>query len=75
MIGIGEIYRQVRDSERIALATHALGLFVAYSAFGAFFNIVFLPRPTAPIDAALIRRLVLPRRPSPSRRLVRSRSR
>jgi len=55
MIGIGQIYRQVRDSERIALATHVLGLFVAYSAFGAFFNIVLLPRPTAPVDAALVR--------------------
>lgn len=55
MIGIGQIYRQYRDSERIALVTHVLGLFVVYSAFGALFNIVLLPRPSAPIDAALVR--------------------
>lgn len=55
MIGVGQIYRQFRDSERIALVTHVLGLFVAYSAFGVLFNIVLLPRPTAPIDAALVR--------------------
>jgi hypothetical protein len=54
MICIGQVYRQVRDSERIALVTHILGLFVAFSAVGALFNILLLPRPAAPIDATLV---------------------
>lgn len=55
MVGIGQVYRRYRDAERIALVTHALGLFVAYSLFGALFNIVLLPRPFAPVDPTLVR--------------------
>lgn len=54
MIGIGQVYRQVRDSERIALVTHVLGLYIGYTVFGALFNTVLLPRPSAPIDATLV---------------------
>lgn len=53
MIGIGQIYRRYRDSERIALTTHMLGMFVIYSAVGAFFNVMLLPRPSS-IDAYLV---------------------
>lgn len=55
MIVVGQVYRRWRDSERIALVAHVLGLFVAYSLFGALFNIVLLPRPGAPVDAELVR--------------------
>lgn len=55
MILIGQVYRQYRDSERIALTTHVLGLFIGYSLFGALFNTVLLPRPFAPIDPVLVR--------------------
>ena len=55
MLVIGQVYRRWRDSERIALVAHVLGLFVAYSLFGALFNIVLLPRPGAPVDATLVR--------------------
>ena len=54
-IVIGQIYRRYRDSERIALTTHLIGLFTAYSVFCALFNLVLLPRPAPPIDAALVR--------------------
>lgn len=55
MMVIGQVYRRWRDSERIALVAHVLGLFVAYSLFGALLNIVLLPRPGAPVDPALVR--------------------
>lgn len=55
MLAIGQVYRRWRDSERIALVAHVLGLFVAYSLFGALFNIVLLPRPGVPVDADLVR--------------------
>lgn len=55
MMAIGQVYRRWRDSERIALVAHVLGLFVAYSLFGALFNIVLLPRPGTPVDADLVR--------------------
>lgn len=54
MLAIGQVYRRWRDSERIALVAHVLGLFVAYSLFGALFNIVLLPRPGTPVDATLV---------------------
>lgn len=54
MLAIGQVYRRWRDSERIALVAHVLGLFVAYSLFGALFNIALLPRPTAPVDQSLV---------------------
>lgn len=54
-IFIGQIYRQWRDSERIALTTTAIALFVSYSVFCALFNMLLLPRPRAPIDAVLVR--------------------
>lgn len=55
MLAIGHIYRRWRDSERIALVANVLGLFVAYSLFGALLNIVLLPRPGDPVDATLVR--------------------
>lgn len=55
MIGIGQFYRRVRHSERIALTAHIVGLFVAYSVPAALFNLLLLPRPGQPIDAALVR--------------------
>ncbi|HHZ07814.1 MAG TPA: hypothetical protein GX405_03435 [Rhizobiales bacterium] len=55
MLAIGQVYRRWRDSERIALVAHMLGLFVAYSLFGALFNIALLPRPNAPVDGSLVR--------------------
>ncbi|CAG1011173.1 hypothetical protein RHIZO_03941 [Rhizobiaceae bacterium] len=55
MLAIGQVYRRWRDSERIALVAHVLGLFIAYSLFGALFNIALLPRPGAPVDQSLVR--------------------
>lgn len=54
-IALGQIYRRWRDSERIALTAHAIGLFILFSVFGSLFNVLLLPRPTAPIDATLVR--------------------
>lgn len=53
-IGIGQIYRRWRDSERIALTMHAIALFLVFSVFCALFNLLLLPRPTAPIDFVLV---------------------
>jgi hypothetical protein len=55
MIAIGQFYRHVRKAERIALTTHTLALFILYSAPTSLFNILLLPRPSAPIDATLVR--------------------
>ncbi len=54
MMVIGQVYRRWRDSERIALVAHVLGLFIAYSLFGVLFNIVLLPRPGTPVDSSLV---------------------
>jgi hypothetical protein len=54
MIALGQFYRRVRKAERIALTAHVLALFVLYSAPAALFNLLLLPRPSAPIDAALV---------------------
>lgn len=53
-IAVGQIYRRWRDSERIALTMHAIGLFILFSIVGSLFNVLLLPRPTAPIDATLV---------------------
>lgn len=54
MIAIGQFYRHLRNAERIALTTHVLALFVLYSAPASLFNLLLLPRPSAPIDATLV---------------------
>ncbi|MBZ9744977.1 phosphatase PAP2 family protein [Mesorhizobium sp. CO1-1-7] len=55
LIIIGQFYRRVRKAERVALTTHILALFIAYSVPAALFNILLLPRPSEPIDAMLVR--------------------
>jgi hypothetical protein len=54
-IGLGQIYRHYRDSERIALTMHAFGLYIIYWLFCGVFNTVLLPLRSEPIDAALVR--------------------
>ncbi len=54
-VALGQFYRRFRNSERIALTAHAVGLFVAFTVFGALLNVVLLPRPSAPIDGILVR--------------------
>ncbi|UDL90313.1 phosphatase PAP2 family protein [Mesorhizobium sp. PAMC28654] len=54
MIAIGQFYRHVRKAERIAISTHILALFIAYSIPASLFNLLLLPRPSAPIDATLV---------------------
>lgn len=54
MVAVGQFYRHVRKAERIALPTHILALFVAYSVPSSLFNLLLLPRPSAPIDATLV---------------------
>ena len=54
-IALGQVYRRWRDSERIALTTHVIGLFILFSMVGSLFNVLLLPRPAAPIDAMLVR--------------------
>jgi hypothetical protein len=55
LIGVGQFYRQYRADERVALMAHIVALFIAYSTFGALFNVLLLPRPAPPIDEYLVR--------------------
>ena len=55
MVAVGQFYRHVRKDERIAITAHMLPLFILYSAPASLFNILLLPRPSAPIDAMLVR--------------------
>ncbi|MCV3208398.1 phosphatase PAP2 family protein [Mesorhizobium sp. YC-39] len=54
MIALGQFYRHFRKVERIALTTHILALFIVYSVPTSLFNLLLLPRPSAPIDATLV---------------------
>src|ERR1700712_4455381 len=51
MTGLGQFYRRVRKAERIALTTHVLALFILFSVVASLFNLLLLPRYSAPIDA------------------------
>jgi hypothetical protein len=55
LIGVGQIYRRYRNSERIALTANSLAVFVAYSVWASMLITLLLPRPAAPIDATLVR--------------------
>ncbi|MBZ9677757.1 phosphatase PAP2 family protein [Mesorhizobium sp. ES1-1] len=55
MVAVGQFYRHIRKSERIALTTHALALFIVYSVPASLFNLLLLPRHSVPIDAMLVR--------------------
>jgi hypothetical protein len=54
MIALGQFYRRVRKAERLALTAHVLALFIAFSVVASFFNLLLLPRYSAPIDATLV---------------------
>lgn len=54
-VAVGQFYRHVRKDERIAITAHMLPLFILYSVPASIFNILLLPRPSAPIDAMLVR--------------------
>lgn len=53
-IALGQFYRVVRKGERIALMAITIGLFAPWSFVGWMFNILLLPRFTAPIDPLLV---------------------
>jgi hypothetical protein len=55
MLSVGQVYRQFRNSERIALTANALALFVAYSVPASLMNVLLLPRPSRPVDAILVK--------------------
>ncbi|WP_051442611.1 phosphatase PAP2 family protein [Mesorhizobium sp. WSM3626] len=54
MTGLGQFYRRVRKAERIALTAHGLALFILFSVVASLFNLLLLPRDSAPIDATLV---------------------
>ncbi|TPN39413.1 hypothetical protein FKO01_04440 [Mesorhizobium sp. B2-3-3] len=54
MFMLGQFYRRVRKAERIALAAHVLALFILFSVVASLFNLLLLPRYSAPIDASLV---------------------
>ncbi len=54
MTALGQFYRRVRKAERIALTAHALALFILFSVVASLFNLLLLPRHSAPIDATLV---------------------
>jgi hypothetical protein len=54
MTALGQFYRRVRKAERIALTSHALALFILFSVVASLFNLLLLPRHSAPIDATLV---------------------
>lgn len=55
MTALGQFYRRVRKAERIALTAHVLALFILFSVVASLFNLLLLPRYSAPIDATLVR--------------------
>ncbi|AZO54621.1 hypothetical protein EJ077_14975 [Mesorhizobium sp. M8A.F.Ca.ET.057.01.1.1] len=54
MTALGQFYRRIRKAERIALTAHALALFILFSVVASLFNLLLLPRYSAPMDASLV---------------------